>query len=99
MARMPAWSARDAIPVDPTGQRRHMRERLVCSAYLEVAGLRPVLCMVRDLSDGGARLRVPLDLQVDGPVVLHVPQLGWRRPVRIVWNQRHSIGVAFEAET
>jgi hypothetical protein len=94
---MTAAVARNMIPADPTARRRHMRQRLVCTAYLEIDGLRPIVCIVRDLSDGGARLRVPLDFDIDGPVVLHVPELGWRRPVRIIWNQRHTIGVAFEA--
>ncbi|PTM41513.1 PilZ domain-containing protein [Bosea sp. 124] len=94
---MTAAVARDMIPADPTARRRHMRQRLVCPAYLEIDGLRPIICIVRDLSDGGARLRVPLDFDTDRPVALHVPELGWRRPVRIIWNQRHTIGVAFEA--
>lgn len=76
-------------------RRRHIRQRVVCTAYLEKDDMRPILCMVRDLSDGGAQLRIPLDSDLTGALTLHVPELGWKRPVRIVWNHRHSIGVQF----
>lgn len=88
--------ARYPARTDPTVRRKHVRRRLVRSAYLEAAGIRPIVCIVRDLSEGGARLRVPLGFEVTGPVVLYVPDLGWRRPLRIVWDLGHTIGVAFD---
>lgn len=85
----------DTAFADVLARRRHTRERIICSGYLEVAGLRPVLCMVRDLSEGGARLRVPSGFDLAGGVTLHVPDLKWRRPAKIVWDHGHSVGVQF----
>ena len=81
---------------EPEFRRQHERERIICSGTIEVEGAPAILCMVRDLSEGGARLRIPLDVEVPASIVLHVPSLGWKRPARVAWDQRHSIGVAFE---
>ena len=51
--------------------------------------------MIRDLSEGGARLRIPPELPVEGEMALIANRLGLQRKVRVVWRDHHSAGIAF----
>ena len=84
------------MPTSAANARRHIRRSLVQLAELRVAGRKnPFFCIIRDLSDGGARLRIPAELPTEGICTLSAPAIGFERPVRIVWREVHSIGVAF----
>jgi hypothetical protein len=53
-------------------------------------------CMVRDISDSGVKLRVPIGLEVPDLFELAVPDLGLVRRARVAWRSAHSIGAKFE---
>jgi len=53
-------------------------------------------CIVRDISAGGAKLRIPRNLQVVGRVLLTSNVLGNERAARVMWQDESSIGIAFD---
>ena len=55
-------------------------------------------CIIRDMSRGGARLRVPLDFPKQGEFNLIAKAVGIDGPVRIIWRAEHSIGVSFVSD-
>lgn len=76
-------------------QRRSPRHRTVLLAKLKIKG-RSFKCVVRDLSLGGAKLRVPAGLRLAGSVAITAPSLGYERAAQVVWQDGSSVGVAFE---
>jgi hypothetical protein len=81
---------------DPVSQRRHLRRRVVEPAQLHVVGQGCVFsCMIRDISEGGARLRIPSDLPWQGELILVAARVGLNQRVHVVWRDEHSAGVAF----
>lgn len=85
------------MPISAATARRHVRRSLVQLAELRVASRKnPFFCIIRDLSDGGAQLRIPVEVPTEGICTLSAPAIGVERPVRIVWRAVHSMGVAFE---
>ena len=76
--------------------RRHERKRLVQAAQLSVAGgSRRIHCIIRDISEGGARLRIPLGFETSSDIDLYIPDTAFERRARIVWREQHSIGIEF----
>ncbi|MGY6246869.1 PilZ domain-containing protein [Bosea thiooxidans] len=73
------------------------RHRRVEPAKLRVAGGETFSCMIRDISDGGARLRVPVGFDQKGTVYITSPTAGMDREARIVWQDDSSIGIAFRS--
>ncbi|KRE04323.1 hypothetical protein ASE61_25675 [Bosea sp. Root670] len=53
-------------------------------------------CIIRDLSAGGAMLRVPADVEIKGRVRVVADVLGRERSALVKWRDETSIGVAFE---
>lgn len=52
-------------------------------------------CIIRDLSTGGAMLRVPANAEIDGRVLITADVIGHERPALVKWRDATSIGVAF----
>ena len=77
-------------------KRQHERQRQVQPAKLWPIGrLAPVNCMLMDISQGGAHLRVPTNFIETGDVLISSPAIGHQQAARIVWRDATSIGVAF----
>lgn len=53
-------------------------------------------CIIRDLSAGGAMLRVPADVEIKGRVRVVADVLGRERSALVKWRDDTSIGIAFE---
>lgn len=53
-------------------------------------------CIIRDLSTGGAMLRVPADAEIEGRVKIFADILGCERTASVKWRDETSIGVEFE---
>lgn len=52
-------------------------------------------CLVRNVSQGGARLEFPLPVLVPSELDLIVPAKGYSRQVRVIWKHANTLGVAF----
>jgi len=78
-------------------QRKHQRIRVLKGARLHFHNkLVSIDCMMRDLSAGGARLRLngPVGLPDHFDVLLNCS--GDSFPARLVWRRGNEAGVAFE---
>lgn len=77
--------------------RREERSRLVQPAKLRLPGGRQSWsCMIRDISSGGALMRLPSGLEPEGAVLVTAASIGVDRLARVVWRNATSIGIAFE---
>lgn len=76
--------------------RNSERRRLVEMAKLATDEGAFYSCIIRDLSSGGAMLRVPADAQIEGRVRIIANILGGERPALVKWRGETSIGIAFE---
>src|SRR5262245_35614464 len=56
-----------------------------------------VNCVVRDLSDTGARLRVEGSMTVPDTFELLIPLDGFEAPCQVVWRKGGEVGVRFLA--
>jgi len=79
--------------------RKSVRRRFSQNAMLySVTGTAVGNCIVRDISDGGAKLRVAAAADAPDELVLVLSRSGTiRRKCRVVWRSEHDLGVAFEA--
>ncbi|WP_429068930.1 PilZ domain-containing protein [Bosea sp. OAE752] len=73
------------------------RQRRVQPAKLKGASGAIFSCMIRDISVGGAMLRVPVGFNEKGGVHITSQAIGVDREARIVWQDRSSIGIAFRS--
>lgn len=64
-------------------------------ALLDGRPERILRCAIKDISEGGARLRVKSEEVVGDEVMLIDPKEGTERRARIVWRSEHELGVAF----
>lgn len=81
----------------PLSKRTSDRNRIVEMAKLRTKSGTVYSCIVRDISEGGAKLRIPKDLEIEGQVVITSKTLGDKRVARVMWQDQSSIGIAFEA--
>jgi hypothetical protein len=79
-------------------QRKTVRRRFSQYAMLYTADGKAIgRCVIRDISDGGAKLSVAAATDVPDEFVLVLSQSGSiRRKCRAVWRSERAIGVAFE---
>ena len=61
-------------------------------------GRATVECLIRDVSETGAKLIVPELIPVPDRFELTIPQKGITRRVRVAWRRATEIGVRFEDE-
>ena len=59
--------------------------------------LTAVDCVVRDISDTGARLQFPVPQKFDGLLDLHIPIKGQSFHARVRWHDGVEMGVQFHA--
>ena len=80
-------------------QRRAPRIRSLIGARIVFNnGLATVDCLIRDVSETGAKLIVSSPVPLPDRFELTVPQKGTTRRVRVVWRRATEIGVRFEDE-
>lgn len=53
-------------------------------------------CIIRDLSPGGAMLRVPAGSEIRGRVLIDAEIVGHQVPALVKWRDDTSIGIAFD---
>jgi hypothetical protein len=83
-----------------TEQRNAPRHRCFFRAfvYLDGGGV-AIDCIVRELSDIGARLKFPKALVFTEFLDLHIPVKGQSFHSRVQWQEGDEIGVAFHVAT
>jgi hypothetical protein len=52
-------------------------------------------CLVRDISESGARLAVPASVTLPAAFDLLIPRKNKKRPVRMLWRRADVVGVSF----
>jgi PilZ domain len=52
-------------------------------------------CLIRDLSDDGARIILSRTVTIPDVIELHIPQRGRTVPARVQWRRADEIGLAF----
>src|SRR5215204_2308276 len=84
----------EALPV--TEPRSSPRQRSLMGAVLSFHNGRSTLdCLVRNISDSGARLSVSPSVSLPQTLELLIPQKGMTREARLVWRSENEVGVAF----
>lgn len=75
-----------------SGQRRRMLKQ---GQIVTNLGQSTIDCLVRDISVGGARLKVANGLAVPGEFELLLVSEDARTPARVVWRKATEVGVRF----
>jgi hypothetical protein len=96
IARLAAGSA--ASSVSPFEDRRELRRTTALSAALLLDRVTEVACIVRDVSDSGARVSFDMDTALPAQVVLIVGRNGRRRRARVVWQREREAGLSFRLQ-
>ncbi|WP_424362215.1 PilZ domain-containing protein [Methylocystis parvus] len=76
-------------------RRRHYRRRTLLSGKIEFFGRSTFECVVRDLSEAGARLRCDQHIALPDILDLVIEKTSERRCAQVVWRQESEIGLAF----
>lgn len=97
-----SYSFSESVPVDFLGAVSDRRRSTRHATVLQIARLRSFtedeLCIVRDVSAGGLRAEIYVDLEV-GEAVLIELKSGIRLDGKIAWVDGHMAGVAFNTRT
>jgi PilZ domain len=78
-------------------RRQSIREQVQLQASIELGnGSPPMICIVTDASEGGARIKVssPAELPKDFWLVLTKDRMK-RRQCRMVWRSKSQVGVKY----
>src|SRR3984893_6404122 len=59
----------------------------------------PVECLVRDISDTGARLKYSGRILASDIINLHIPNKGQILQARVKWREADEIGISFESNS
>jgi hypothetical protein len=76
-------------------RRAAPRRRTLLEGHIELAGGGAIDCTVRNMSEGGARLRVASVIGVPDAFVLSCGTDSRRRAARVTWRRETELGVAF----
>ncbi|NWG25599.1 MAG: PilZ domain-containing protein [Pseudorhodoplanes sp.] len=77
-------------------QRRHRRRSLNYPAWIQQRGGKRLRCLVADVSETGARLRISAPDSADEEFTLRLsPAPNGTRPCRVVWRSGSMMGVQF----
>lgn len=80
-------------------QRGTIRSRTFLQARVVFNGGQSSLdCVIRDLSEGGARLTISEGITLPDVFRLHITKTDERRQVRLCWRRGSLVGVRFEPE-
>jgi len=84
--------------MDDQGKRKSTRKRVLRGGLIIFNDRRSTLsCMVRDVSDTGARLRVAKDAAVPDRFDLLIDTDGLEAPCTIAWRKGEDVGVRFDS--
>ena len=73
------------------------RRRAILKAELRFnGGASTVACIVRDVSDAGARIELAGDVPIPDRFDLHIAKSQQTRCATLRWKRGHEVGVAFE---
>lgn len=92
----------DAPPETPRKKKRADRaERATVfrPGKIYIAKDKSIPCVVRDISDGGARIAMEAMFPLPPVVVLLVPQAGLKKKARVVWQNETESGLEFLADS
>ncbi|OYU50403.1 MAG: hypothetical protein CFE31_02300 [Rhizobiales bacterium PAR1] len=70
-------------------------ETLLQGQIVHSNGYSRTLCVIVDISDGGARIEIPTMVPIPEAFELLVPLRGAKYPAHIVWRHAREIGVSF----
>jgi len=76
-------------------RRRSARRRKLLTGKIVLRDTSEWGCVVRDLSDGGARVRCDEQALLPESFCLAIQRLGDRRDVRAVWRRDGEVGLAY----
>ncbi len=85
-----AGKMREGVGVTRAQNAVNMVEQLV-----HVPGMEPIACLVRDLSNSGARLEVPDVRQVSDKFTLTIVGSWNRQACRVAWRKGNMVGVEY----
>ena len=87
-------------PTTGTQERRTRRRKRVLKAgqIITNSNSSTVDCIIRDVSDAGARLRVASTISVPETFLLLIKSENAIVPVQRVWRNAHEVGVTFVGE-
>jgi hypothetical protein len=80
-----------------SNRRKRARQRVTQRAVIRSEGARPMRCIVQDISEGGAKLKVGAETP-DRFDLLLSPSGSVRRHCRVIWRTDEAIGVSFVDE-
>lgn len=91
-----AHSAPNAAQDASAAPQRALRVRsFIGGEILHSNGSSKTQCTIRDISETGARIEVPVSITIPDHFELVVPLKNLREKSRIVWRQGNEIGVVF----
>ena len=70
-------------------------ETLLQGQIVHSQGNSRTICVILDISDGGARIEIPTMVSIPDNFELLVPLRGTKYPAHIVWRHAREIGVSF----
>ncbi|QGM99179.1 PilZ domain-containing protein [Methylocystis parvus] len=76
-------------------RRRSVRRRTLLTGRIVFRDMSTFECVVRDLSEAGARLRCDQQVVLPEAFCLAIEKLGEKRPARAIWRRDGDIGLAF----
>jgi hypothetical protein len=79
-------------------ERRHLRQAVDRPAKIYLAGDDGLICRIRDVSKGGAKIRIAWTGWLPDVFVLEASFTSTRREVWIVWREASYVGVRFTDE-
>ena len=89
----------DAMSDDTNERRLQPRHRSFLQGRIFFNGRRSSLdCLIRDISDDGARLKVSNSIALPEIIELHIPNRDETYRAKIQWRTGDELGVAFERE-
>jgi c-di-GMP-binding flagellar brake protein YcgR len=81
---------------NPVERRRSPREVIGKDFVLEIDlgdGHKPLKCVIRDISDGGASLQLPENITLSGKMRARIGNVV--QPIRLIWQKQREIGIEF----
>jgi hypothetical protein len=78
-----------------TERRKHPRTRVLKGAKIVLGPTSVLDCVIRDLTNGGARLKAPNVVNLPGDVALTFDSGRTFRPGRVAWRKVEEAGLEF----
>ena len=77
-------------------KRKSIRQKSLLRGFGYFGGRSAAInCIVRDLSDTGARLTFSVSPPADDDIEFHIPSKGWALHAKTIWRNADEIGVSF----